>query len=182
MIMIGSPTHDDVDKRSTFRNLLRVLLHPTGFLVLWSLALVTLVSLSIIYLLKCLFYFKNVKSRILASCRCQLFLRSLDFMSSFASIRTVFHSEICLLPNSMVGFHCPSFSTPCQNLRAVVYKRKKVSINSCQSDEQVISHRKFGWRTSYGKYGVKRERCVLVFAWDGALFGAFRDTLSAIIG
>ncbi|KAK1554114.1 hypothetical protein Q3G72_008046 [Acer saccharum] len=60
MIMIGSPTDDD-DKRSTFRNLLRVLLHPTGFLVLWSLALVTLVSLSIIYLLKCLFYFKNVK-------------------------------------------------------------------------------------------------------------------------
>ncbi|KAI9201554.1 hypothetical protein LWI28_025247 [Acer negundo] len=59
MIMIGSPT-DDVDKR-TFRNLLRVLLHPTAFLVLWSLALVTLVSLSIIYLLKCLFYFKNVK-------------------------------------------------------------------------------------------------------------------------
>ncbi|KAL5778124.1 hypothetical protein ACOSP7_011050 [Xanthoceras sorbifolium] len=61
--LMGGPTHHDHDKNSTFRNhLLHVLHFPTGFHVLWSLALVTLVLLSILYVLKCLFYFKKVKT------------------------------------------------------------------------------------------------------------------------
>ncbi|XP_028764912.1 S-type anion channel SLAH4-like [Neltuma alba] len=39
--------------------------HPTAFLVLWSFSLFVLVLLSILYLLRCLFYFKMVKAEFL---------------------------------------------------------------------------------------------------------------------
>ncbi|KAF7829611.1 S-type anion channel SLAH4-like [Senna tora] len=43
----------------------RSMLHPTGFLVLWSLALSILLLLSLVYVLRCLFYFKMVKAEFL---------------------------------------------------------------------------------------------------------------------
>ncbi|KAK4276536.1 hypothetical protein QN277_014673 [Acacia crassicarpa] len=39
--------------------------HPTAFLVLWSFSLFVLILLSILYLLRCLFYFKMVKAEFL---------------------------------------------------------------------------------------------------------------------
>ncbi|WRX29771.1 Transporter protein SLAC1/Mae1/ Ssu1/TehA - like 5 [Theobroma cacao] len=52
------------DDRSTLRDVLHML-HPTAFLVLWSFALFTLVLLSLLYILRCLFYFKMVKAEFL---------------------------------------------------------------------------------------------------------------------
>ncbi|XP_054799230.1 S-type anion channel SLAH1-like isoform X2 [Prosopis cineraria] len=43
----------------------RNMFHPTAFLVLWSLSLFVLVLLSILYLLRCLFYFEMVKAEFL---------------------------------------------------------------------------------------------------------------------
>ncbi|KAF1865053.1 hypothetical protein Lal_00004427 [Lupinus albus] len=57
--LIG-PTHDT----KTLRNVLGTL-HPTIFLVLWYLALFTLVLLSILYLLRCIFFFNMVKAEFL---------------------------------------------------------------------------------------------------------------------
>lgn len=58
--LLIEPTHDT----STLRRVFRVL-HPTVFLVLWSLALFILVLLSLLYLLRCLFFFKMVKAEFL---------------------------------------------------------------------------------------------------------------------
>ncbi|KAK5831672.1 hypothetical protein PVK06_015470 [Gossypium arboreum] len=52
------------DNKSTFRLALHTF-HPRAFTLLWSFALVTLVLLSILYLLRCLFYFKMVKDEFL---------------------------------------------------------------------------------------------------------------------
>ncbi|KAB2082448.1 hypothetical protein ES319_A05G197500v1 [Gossypium barbadense] len=52
------------DNKSTFRVALHTF-HPRAFTLLWSFALVTLVLLSILYLLRCLFYFKMVKDEFL---------------------------------------------------------------------------------------------------------------------
>ncbi|MBA0775182.1 hypothetical protein Gotri_010342, partial [Gossypium trilobum] len=57
--LIG-PTHD----KSTLRHLVHKF-HPTAFLVLWSFALFTLILLSLLYILRCLFYFKMVKAEFL---------------------------------------------------------------------------------------------------------------------
>ena len=57
---LNGPTKDT----SVLRHVLQML-HPTPFLVLWSCALFTHVLLSILYLLKCLFYFKTVKAEFL---------------------------------------------------------------------------------------------------------------------
>ncbi|OMO87489.1 C4-dicarboxylate transporter/malic acid transport protein [Corchorus capsularis] len=53
------------DDRSTLRHVLLHKFHPMAFLVLWSFALSTLVLLSLLYLLRCLFYFKMVKAEFL---------------------------------------------------------------------------------------------------------------------
>lgn len=55
--LLIEPTHDT----STLRHVLR----PSVFLVLWSLALFILVLLSLLYLLRCLFFFKMVKAEFL---------------------------------------------------------------------------------------------------------------------
>ncbi|XWS21005.1 hypothetical protein CRYUN_Cryun30bG0017700 [Craigia yunnanensis] len=52
------------DDRSILRDALHRF-HPTAFLVLWSFALFTLVLLSLLYILRCLFYFKMVKAEFL---------------------------------------------------------------------------------------------------------------------
>ncbi|XP_019438040.1 PREDICTED: S-type anion channel SLAH4-like [Lupinus angustifolius] len=57
--LIG-PTHDT----NIIRNMLGTL-HPTIFLVLWFLSLFTLVLLSILYLLRCIFFFNMVKAEFL---------------------------------------------------------------------------------------------------------------------
>ncbi len=57
---LNGPTKDT----SVLRHVLHML-HPTPFLVLWSCALFTHVLLSILYLLKCLFYFKTVRAEFL---------------------------------------------------------------------------------------------------------------------
>lgn len=54
--LIG-PTDDDT---STLRHVFHIL-HPTAFHVLWSLAFFTLILLCLLYILRCLFYFKMVK-------------------------------------------------------------------------------------------------------------------------
>ncbi|OMO75271.1 C4-dicarboxylate transporter/malic acid transport protein [Corchorus olitorius] len=53
------------DDRGTLRHVLHMLVHPMAFLVLWSFALSTLVLLSLLYMLRCLFYFKMVKAEFL---------------------------------------------------------------------------------------------------------------------
>ena len=53
--LIG-PTDDSSTLRLRFQ-----MFHPTAFTLLWSFAFFTLVLLSILYLLRCLFYFKMVK-------------------------------------------------------------------------------------------------------------------------
>ncbi|KAJ7966825.1 S-type anion channel like [Quillaja saponaria] len=58
--LIG-PTNDT----NTLRHVVGHLLHPTAFLVLWCLSLFVLVLLSLLYLLRCLFYFKLVKAEFL---------------------------------------------------------------------------------------------------------------------
>lgn len=58
--LIG-PTNDT----STLRHVPTHMLPATAFLVLWSLALFTLLLLSLLYLLRCLFYFKMVKAEFL---------------------------------------------------------------------------------------------------------------------
>lgn len=50
----------DVDDTDTIRHVLRMF-HPTAFLALWFLALVTLILLSFLYILRCLFFTKMVK-------------------------------------------------------------------------------------------------------------------------
>ncbi|KAJ4702038.1 S-type anion channel like [Melia azedarach] len=55
--LIG-PIHGD--NTNTLRQIFHMF-HPTAFLVLWSLALVILILLSLLYILRCLFYFKMVK-------------------------------------------------------------------------------------------------------------------------
>lgn len=50
----------DVDDTDTARHVLRMF-HPTAFLALWFLALVTLILLSFLYILRCLFFTKMVK-------------------------------------------------------------------------------------------------------------------------
>ncbi|KAK7283389.1 hypothetical protein RIF29_12873 [Crotalaria pallida] len=62
-LIIEIPTKQDT--RSTLRHVLRMLHPTTFFIVLWSLALFTLALLSILYLLRCLFYFKMVKAEFL---------------------------------------------------------------------------------------------------------------------
>ncbi|GMI91301.1 SLAC1 homologue 1 [Hibiscus trionum] len=57
--LIG-PTHD----KSTLRHVVRMF-HPTAFLVLWSFALFILILLSLLYILRCFFYFKMVKAEFL---------------------------------------------------------------------------------------------------------------------
>ncbi|CAL5336411.1 unnamed protein product [Camellia sinensis] len=54
---LGEPTDDS----NTFRRVLRML-PSTAFIFLWFLALLTLVSLSLLYLLRCFFHFDMVKS------------------------------------------------------------------------------------------------------------------------
>ncbi|MBA0550451.1 hypothetical protein Golax_018037 [Gossypium laxum] len=53
---LRGPTDDTHTLRRTLH-----LFHPTAFTVLWSLSFFALVLLSILYLLRCLFYFKMVK-------------------------------------------------------------------------------------------------------------------------
>ncbi|PON90998.1 Voltage-dependent anion channel [Trema orientale] len=61
--LMGSTSHDM--SSSTLRGVINAF-HPTlTFLVLWSFALFTLILLSLIYLLRCLFYFKMVKAEFL---------------------------------------------------------------------------------------------------------------------
>ncbi|KAJ0085428.1 hypothetical protein Patl1_09238 [Pistacia atlantica] len=48
------------DYTSTLRHVFHIL-HPTAFRVLWFLALFVLILLSLLYILRCLFYFKMVK-------------------------------------------------------------------------------------------------------------------------
>ncbi|KAK7847983.1 s-type anion channel slah1 [Quercus suber] len=57
---LNGPSNDT----SILRHVLHIL-HPTPFLVLWSLALFILVLLSLLYLLKCLFHFNTVKTEFL---------------------------------------------------------------------------------------------------------------------
>ena len=57
---LAQPTDDTSAMRRVFH-----VLHPTAFLVLWSLALFILVLLSLLYLLRCLFFFKMVKAEFL---------------------------------------------------------------------------------------------------------------------
>ncbi|KAJ4702039.1 S-type anion channel like [Melia azedarach] len=54
-----APINDD--HTNTLRHVLHTMFHPTAFLLLWSLALVTLILLSLLYILRCLFCFKMVK-------------------------------------------------------------------------------------------------------------------------
>ncbi|XP_062100680.1 S-type anion channel SLAH4-like [Humulus lupulus] len=62
---MGPTTHDMKMTSSASTTVINAL-HPTSiFLVLWSFALFTLILLSLIYLLKCLFYFKMVKAEFL---------------------------------------------------------------------------------------------------------------------
>ncbi|KAI4336823.1 hypothetical protein L6164_015303 [Bauhinia variegata] len=58
--LLVEPTNDT----SSIRHVIRKL-HPTTFLVLWSLAFFMLVLLSLLYLLRCLFCFKMVKAEFL---------------------------------------------------------------------------------------------------------------------
>ncbi|OWM75380.1 hypothetical protein CDL15_Pgr021544 [Punica granatum] len=57
---LGEPA----DGNHLFRRLFR-LMPSTAFKILWSLALLTLVALSVVYLLRCLFHFDKVKSEFL---------------------------------------------------------------------------------------------------------------------
>ncbi|XWS21006.1 hypothetical protein CRYUN_Cryun30bG0017800 [Craigia yunnanensis] len=57
---LTGPTDDSSTLRFRFQ-----LFHPTAFTLLWSFAFFTLVLLSILYLLRCLFYFKMVKEEFL---------------------------------------------------------------------------------------------------------------------
>lgn len=52
---------DHQDNTSKLRKILQMMLNPNVIIVLWSLALITLVLLSVIYLFRCWFYFKMVK-------------------------------------------------------------------------------------------------------------------------
>lgn len=58
---LADPSHDT----NAIRHVLRMLLHPSAFMALWSLAFSTSFLLSLIYLLRCLFYFKLVKAEFL---------------------------------------------------------------------------------------------------------------------
>lgn len=63
--LMAPTSHDMNMSSSTLRRVINAL-HPTSiFIVLWSIALFTLVLLSLIYLLKCFFYFKMVKAEFL---------------------------------------------------------------------------------------------------------------------
>ncbi|KAI9113190.1 hypothetical protein K1719_015715 [Acacia pycnantha] len=55
----------DDDETAGILGHLHNMFHPTAFLVLWSFSLFVLVLLSILYLLRCLFYFKMVKAEFL---------------------------------------------------------------------------------------------------------------------
>lgn len=55
-----SPT----DEANLLRHLFH-LLHPAGYFILWSLALFVLVLLSLLYIIKCLFFFRMVKAEFL---------------------------------------------------------------------------------------------------------------------
>lgn len=61
--LMGPLTHDTTNTLSHVLHSLDD--HPTFFLVLWSFALLTLLLLSLVYLLKCFFYFKMVKAEFL---------------------------------------------------------------------------------------------------------------------
>lgn len=57
---LTDPSHDS----NAIRHVLRML-HPSAFIALWSFALFTLLLLSLLYLLRCFFYFKLVKAEFL---------------------------------------------------------------------------------------------------------------------
>ncbi|XP_021612946.1 S-type anion channel SLAH4 [Manihot esculenta] len=53
-----------IDEANPLRHLFH-LLHPAGYFILWSLALFVLVLLSLLYIIKCLFFFRMVKAEFL---------------------------------------------------------------------------------------------------------------------
>ncbi|XVE69799.1 hypothetical protein DITRI_Ditri10aG0020400 [Diplodiscus trichospermus] len=112
----------------------------------------------------------------------QLPIRSIDFLASFASISAILDpKQPALLRGSVVGFCGSCYGAGCENLWSMVYEREEVFIGHCKPDEPIVSDREPGGCTSSSKYGVERERYLLFFTWDGALFGAVRDALPAFI-
>lgn len=104
-------------------------------------------------------------------------------MATSAPIRTFFSAENRRpIPGSVVGFRRSGGASRREDLWPVVHPGEEVFVRGGEPDEPVVGHREPGQRAGGGEDGVEGDRRVLVFTWDGALFGAICDALSAAVG
>ncbi|OWM80890.1 hypothetical protein CDL15_Pgr006921 [Punica granatum] len=138
---------------------LLVRVHPTIFLLmLWSLTLATLTSLSLIYFLRCVFRFELVKAE---------FLNRVGVNYLF----TPWISWLLLLQSA--PFVKPG-TVPCHILWWV-FVAPVVALD-------VKIYGQWFIKGKSGTVGLGGKRTVPIFARDGALLGALRNPLPAVIG
>ena len=63
----------------------------------------------------------------------------------------------------------------------MVHQREEVFVDGGEPHEPDVRDRKLGRGTGSGSHGVERECGLLVFTWNGALFGSVCDALSEVV-
>ena len=130
---LGEPSYDT----HAIRRFLHVLPFA-AFVLLWSLALFILSSLSLIYILRCLFHFEKVKAEFLHDVGVNyLFAPWISWLLLLQS--SPFIGPKTILYTTMGGIHCPHSGAGCQDIRPImVHQGKAVSGDGGESGLPVI--------------------------------------------
>ncbi|KAJ6956239.1 hypothetical protein NC652_007361 [Populus alba x Populus x berolinensis] len=146
--ILGESPDDAHALRRMFR-----MLPSIAFVLLWSLALFSLASLSLLYILRCLYHFEMVKAE---------FLHHVGVNYLFAP----WISWLLLLQSS-------PFITP--------KTMEEVFISGGESDQSAISDREFGRGPGCSGNGVEGECCLYVLFGHGTLSCPVCYTISKVI-
>lgn len=167
------------DHAHALRRMFRML-PSTAFVLHWSLALFSLASLSLLYILRCLYHFEMVKAEFLHHVGVNyLFAPWISWLLLLQS--SPFITPKPCIPSSVVGFCGSSGGSRCQNLRPVVYQRKEVFISGGESYQSAISDREFGRGPGCSGNRVEGECCLYVLFGHGTLSCPVCYTISKVI-